>query len=61
MIFYLPRKGAGVTDMCGCNKNKDGKMTQFVVQTSKGETKTVNSEQEARAIVRISGGSYTKK
>lgn len=58
MIFYLPRKGAGA--MCSCGKGKDGKMIQFTVTTSKGETKTVNSEQEARAIVRISGGSYKK-
>lgn len=47
--------------MCGCNKNKDGSAAQFVVQTAKGETKTVNSEQEARSIVRIAGGSYTRK
>lgn len=46
--------------MCSCGKGKDGKMIQFTVTTSKGETKTVNSEQEARAIVRISGGSYKK-
>lgn len=26
-----------------------------------GETKTVSSEQEARTLVRIKGGSYTKK
>lgn len=59
MIFYLPRKG--VDAMCSCNKNKDGTPTQFVVRTDKGETKTVNSEQEARSIVRIAGGSYTRK
>jgi hypothetical protein len=47
--------------MCSCNKNKDGSKAQFIVQTAKGETKTVNSEQEARAITRISGGSYTRK
>lgn len=47
--------------VCSCNKNKDGSAAQFVVQTSKGEMKTVNSEQEARAIVRIAGGSYTRK
>lgn len=47
--------------MCSCNKNKDGTPTQFVVRTDKGETKTVNSEQEARSIVRIAGGSYTRK
>lgn len=47
--------------MCGCNKNKDGSVAQFVVTTGKGDTKTVASEQEARAIVRIAGGSYTRK
>ena len=47
--------------MCNCNKNKDGSTTQFVVQTASGETKTVNSEQEARSIVRIAGGSYARK
>jgi len=60
MIFYLHRKGAGATDMCGCNKGKDGKPAQFTVTTAKGETKTVASEQEARAIVRVSGGAYKK-
>lgn len=59
MIFYLPRKG--VAAMCNCSKNKDGSAAQFVVQTAKGETRTVNSEQEARSIVRISGGSYARK
>lgn len=58
MIFYLHRKGVGA--MCSCNKTKDGKAAQFTVTTAKGETKTVNSEQEARAIVRISGGAYKK-
>lgn len=48
--------------VCSCRgKNKDGSPTQFVVRTGAGETKTVNSEQEARAMVRISGGSYSKK
>lgn len=47
--------------MCNCNKNKDGSAAQFVVVSANGETKTVRSEQEARAIVRISGGSYTRK
>lgn len=47
--------------MCSCNKDKSGKMIQFVVQTADGQTKTVNSEQEARSIVRIAGGSYTRK
>lgn len=59
MIFYLPRKGAGA--MCNCSKNKDGSAAEFVVRQANGETKTVRSEQEARAIVRISGGSYAKK
>lgn len=58
MTCYLQRKG--VAAVCSCNKGKDGKMVQFTVTTAKGETKTVNSEQEARAIVRISGGAYKK-
>lgn len=44
--------------MCACNK---GKAEQFVVSMDNGETKTVSSEQEARTLVRIKGGSYTKK
>jgi hypothetical protein len=47
--------------MCSCNKGKDGKIATFVVRTSNGETRKVKSEQEARAIVRISGGSYVKE
>jgi hypothetical protein len=47
--------------VCSCGKNKDGSAAQFVVTTGKGETRTVASEQEARAITRISGGSYTRK
>lgn len=65
MIFSLRqtvdatgRKGA---DMCSCNKNKDGKAAVFVVRTGDGTTKEVASEQEARAMVRIGGGSYTRK
>ncbi len=58
MIYCLHRKGVGA--MCSCNKGKDGKAAQFTVTTAKGETKIVNSEQEARAIVRISGGAYKK-
>ena len=58
MIFYPQRKDAGA--MCSCNKGKDGKPAQFTVTTASGETKTVASEQEARAIVRISGGAYKK-
>lgn len=60
MIFYLPRKGAGVTEMCACNKGKDGSQTSFTVRTADGKTQTVRSEQEARALVRIQGGSYSK-
>jgi hypothetical protein len=59
MIFCLHRKGAGA--MCSCNsKNKDGSRATFLVTTAAGEYRTVNSEQEARAIVRISGGTYKK-
>lgn len=47
--------------MCSCNKGKDGKPATFVVRTADGQTKQVRSEQEARAIVRISGGSYAKQ
>lgn len=47
--------------MCSCgSKGKNGQPAQFKVTTAKGETKTVNSEQEARALVRISGGAYVK-
>lgn len=44
--------------MCACNK---GKAEQFVVNMDNGQTKTVASEQEARTLVRINGGSYSKK
>lgn len=54
----LPRKG--VDAMCSCNKNKDGSAASFTVRTADGKTQIVRSEQEARAITRISGGSYTK-
>lgn len=54
----LPRKG--VDAMCSCNKNKDGGQATFTVRTADGQTKVVRSEQEARSIVRISGGSYAK-
>lgn len=54
-IYSLKRKGA--VAMCGCNS---GKTTQFTVRTADGETKTVKSEQEARTLVRMHGGSYTK-
>jgi hypothetical protein len=59
MIFSQSRKG--VAAMCGCNKNKNGQPAVFVVQTGSGQTKEVRSEQEARALVRINGGSYSKK
>lgn len=61
MTFYLPRKGAGVADMCSCNKNKNGQTATFVVTTASGEPREVKSEAEARALVRISGGTYKKK
>lgn len=64
MIFSLRQTvdatGRKGTEVCSCNKGKDGKPAQFTVTTAKGETKTVASEQEARAIVRISGGAYKK-
>lgn len=49
--------------MCSCgNKNKDGTTIQFVVSDNSGkQIKVVNSEQEARSIVRIAGGSYARK
>ena len=43
--------------MCACNK-KAG--SEFTVRTADGQTKVVKSEQEARSMVRISGGSYDK-
>lgn len=46
--------------VCSCNKNKDGSPSSFTVRTANGETQVVRSEQEARALVRISGGSYSK-
>lgn len=47
--------------MCACNKGASAASTSFIVQTSNGEKREVRSEQEARAIVRVSGGSYSKK
>lgn len=47
--------------MCACNKGKNGQAAVFVVRTGDGQTKEVSSEAEARSMVRISGGSYTKK
>lgn len=58
-MIYSQRKG--VAAVCNCNKNKDGSAAQFVVRAPNGETRIVSSEQEARAITRISGGSYTRK
>lgn len=47
--------------MCSCrDKNKDGSAASFTVRTADGQTQTVRSEQEARALVRINGGSYSK-
>jgi len=42
--------------VCNCNKAAE----QFTVVMENGETKTVKSEQEARTLVRINGGSYSK-
>jgi hypothetical protein len=47
--------------MCSCNKNKNGQPAVFVVQAKNGETLEVKSEQEARALVRMNGGSYARK
>lgn len=47
--------------MCSCNKNKNGQAAVFVVRTAAGEVKEVRSEAEAKSIVRLSGGSYTKQ
>lgn len=47
--------------MCSCNKGKAGVSSQFTVTMANGEKVDVNSEQEARAQVRINGGSYTRK
>ena len=42
--------------MCSCNKSVES----FTVVMDNGQTKTVKSEQEARTLVRINGGSYSK-
>jgi len=47
--------------MCSCNKGKNGVSSQFTVTKADGTKIDVNSEQEARAQVRINGGSYTRK
>lgn len=46
--------------MCSCNKNKSGP-TVFTVSMADGTKKDVASEQEARALVRMNGGSYIRK
>lgn len=43
--------------MCGCK----GAAQTFVVTMNNGQTRETKSEQEARTLVRINGGSYTKK
>lgn len=57
--MYSRRKGVIV--ICSCNKGKNGQAAVFVVRTGDGQTKEVASEAEARSMVRIAGGSYTKK
>jgi hypothetical protein len=47
--------------MCNCGKSKAGVSSMFTVTQADGTKKDVASEQEARAIVRMSGGSYTRK
>lgn len=42
---------------CGCR----GARSTFEVRLSDGTVKEVTSESEARTLVRISGGSYSKK
>lgn len=49
-----------VDAMCSCGKTK-GVSSMFTVKKADGSTQDVASEQEARAIVRMSGGSYTRK
>lgn len=44
--------------MCNCGNKR---AVEFVVMTADGKTKTVQSEQEARTLTRINGGSYQKK
>jgi hypothetical protein len=46
--------------MCSCGKSK-GVSSMFTVTSANGEKKDVASEQEARAMVRMNGGSYTRK
>jgi hypothetical protein len=40
--------------MCSCGK----KVSRFKVTSSEGKTQEVKTEQEARALARINGGSY---
>jgi hypothetical protein len=49
-----------VVVVCSCNK-KSGSSAQFVVLMADKTQKIVASEQEARALVRINGGSYSVK
>lgn len=50
-------KDVGV--VCSCNQGKSGPV-EFTVKLGDGSTKIVKSEQEARTLVRMSGGSYTR-
>ena len=50
-----------MSPICSCNKGKNGVSSQFTVTKADGTKIDVNSEQEARAQVRINGGSYTRK
>jgi hypothetical protein len=43
--------------VCGCNKARG--ITAFKVIKADGTSQEVKTEQEARSIVRINGGSYT--
>lgn len=57
MTFSPLMKGADV--MCGCNSGSK-KSFEFKVMLGDGSSKRVQSEQEARSLVKINGGSYTK-
>lgn len=46
--------------MCNCGSKK-GVSSMFTVTSADGTKKDVSSEQEARAMVRMNGGSYTRK
>lgn len=45
--------------MCSCNKGKNG-ASEFTVRKADGSTQTAKTEQEARTLVKIHGGSYTR-